>query len=154
MSRTTLHGQLLEQALHLATRDRTRPKNANLRRAISSAYYALFHLLIQEATERFLPARTTEGRIHALRKTLSRSLTHNDMKKTSRLFAGLDKSWPVWLGPLVGKPADIPAEVRALARAFVHLQEARHEADHNTTRAFTRQEVRLFIDEASAAERD
>ncbi len=40
---------LLEQAQHLAQREPKRPKQASLRRAISSAYYALFHLLISEA---------------------------------------------------------------------------------------------------------
>src|ERR1035438_5650076 len=41
---------LLEQAYHLARRERTKPRQASLRRAISTAYYALFHLLIREAT--------------------------------------------------------------------------------------------------------
>ena len=40
---------LLEQAKHLASRERTKPKQASLRRAVSTAYYALFHLLISEA---------------------------------------------------------------------------------------------------------
>ena len=37
---------LLEQAQHLVKREPKRPKQASLRRAISTAYYALFHLLI------------------------------------------------------------------------------------------------------------
>jgi uncharacterized protein (UPF0332 family) len=39
---------LLEQALHLANRERKGPRQASLRRAVSTAYYALFHLLISE----------------------------------------------------------------------------------------------------------
>ena len=35
---------LLEQARHLANREPKRPKQASLRRAVSTAYYALFHL--------------------------------------------------------------------------------------------------------------
>jgi hypothetical protein len=42
---------LLEQAEHLAKRERNRPRQASLRRAVSTAYYALFHLLIHEATQ-------------------------------------------------------------------------------------------------------
>src|SRR5215475_8615401 len=42
---------LLEQAQHLVSRERTRPRQASLRRALSTAYYALFHLLISEATQ-------------------------------------------------------------------------------------------------------
>ena len=45
-----LANDYLEQARHLATRERTRPKQASLRRAVSVAYYALFHLLCDEAS--------------------------------------------------------------------------------------------------------
>lgn len=41
---------LLDQAQHLAQREPKRPKLASLRRSISTAYYALVHLLIAEAT--------------------------------------------------------------------------------------------------------
>lgn len=40
---------LLTQAYHLANKERKNPKQASLRRAVSTAYYALFHLLIDEA---------------------------------------------------------------------------------------------------------
>jgi hypothetical protein len=39
-----VYKDLLEQAVRLAKLDAKRPKQANLRRAISSAYYALFQL--------------------------------------------------------------------------------------------------------------
>ena len=41
---------LLELAQHLAKLDSENPRQACLRRAVSTAYYALFHLLIAEAT--------------------------------------------------------------------------------------------------------
>jgi hypothetical protein len=44
-----VHEDLLEQAVRLATLDAKKPKQVNLRREISSAYYALFHLLVDEA---------------------------------------------------------------------------------------------------------
>jgi hypothetical protein len=44
-----VHEDLLEQAVRLAMLDVRRPKQANLRRAVSSAYYAVFHLLVDEA---------------------------------------------------------------------------------------------------------
>jgi hypothetical protein len=40
---------LLEQAKHLAKREKKKPRQASLRRAVSTAYYSLFHLLIHEA---------------------------------------------------------------------------------------------------------
>jgi hypothetical protein len=40
---------LLEVAQHLAKLDSTNPRQACLRRSVSTAYYALFHPLIAEA---------------------------------------------------------------------------------------------------------
>jgi hypothetical protein len=39
---------LLQQANHLATYEGANPSQASLRRAVSTAYYALFHLLIED----------------------------------------------------------------------------------------------------------
>lgn len=41
---------LLEIAQHLATLYPENPRQASLRRAVSTAYYAIFHLLIFETT--------------------------------------------------------------------------------------------------------
>ena len=49
----SLHGDRLAQARHLVTKEPQRPKQASLRRAVSSAYYAQFHLLT-DASSRFL----------------------------------------------------------------------------------------------------
>ena len=46
----SLHADLLKQARHLSTKEPSRPSQASLRRAISAAYYALFHRLVDEAT--------------------------------------------------------------------------------------------------------
>ncbi len=43
---------LLQQAGHLATYEEN-PTQASLRRAVLTAYYALFHLLVQDATLRW-----------------------------------------------------------------------------------------------------
>jgi uncharacterized protein (UPF0332 family) len=48
---------LLEQAEHLVNRDGATPKQASPRRAVSTAYYALFHLLIDEAVNHWGIAR-------------------------------------------------------------------------------------------------
>jgi hypothetical protein len=46
----SLPADLLAQARRLVSLDPRRPRQASLRRAISTAYYALFHLLISEAS--------------------------------------------------------------------------------------------------------
>ena len=38
-----MHEDLFQQAAELATIDAKKPKQANLRRAVSAAYYAVFH---------------------------------------------------------------------------------------------------------------
>jgi hypothetical protein len=63
---------LLEQAYHLANREPEDPKQASLRRAVSTAYYALFHLLIEEAVGNWGVARQ--------RSILARTFEHGKMK--------------------------------------------------------------------------
>ena len=48
----SLHADLLRQARQLALKEPRRPSQASLRRAISASYYALFHLLVDEAPNR------------------------------------------------------------------------------------------------------
>ena len=90
-----LHEDLLEQALHLATRERGRPRQVSLRRAISGAYYALFHLLVHEATRRLLRG----GAVERWRPLLARAFAHGEMRDASKAFAGgeLPKVIRQWL---------------------------------------------------------
>jgi hypothetical protein len=125
---------LLEQAKHLSRRERGRPRQASLRRAISAAYYALFHLLIQEATGA-LVARPE------LRARFARTFDHTDMRSASRAFANPQ---PNQLTALTGG-AGVPEAVQDVAAAFVELQEARHEADYNLDRSFTRLECNNLV---------
>ena len=113
---------LLDLADHLARREPRRPRQASLRRAVSSAYYGLFHLLIDAASRQLAPSRPIE-----LRAKIGRAFNHRDMQGVCRQFSS-------------GSPADatrgliaypIEPELILVARAFVQLQEARHEADYN-----------------------
>jgi uncharacterized protein (UPF0332 family) len=110
-----LPDDLLEQALHLAKRDRKRPKQANLRRAVSTAYYALFHLLVSEGVSYW--------KIERQRSAFARSFEHRKMKGVCK-----NSSYP-------------NADLQAVLDAFVELQQARHSADYDYAKAFTRVEV-------------
>lgn len=48
---------LLQQAYDLASKEPENPKQTSLRRAVSTAYYALFHLLIDEGCRQNGPSR-------------------------------------------------------------------------------------------------
>jgi hypothetical protein len=131
---SALSDELLAQAQLLATKEPKRPKQASLRRSISSAYYALFHLLIEEATRRFV--RGTDRT--ALRHCLARAFGHADMKSVAESFAKNNVSGKIKPG-LNGE--QIQPELRSFAETFVDMQQERHEADYNPARHFNRTDV-------------
>lgn len=140
----TLHSDLLAQAEHLATKEPRRPKQASLRRAISNAYYALFHLLILDASRVFVKDRRLLNR-------LNRVYGHGKMKEVSLSFA--EGKWPRAFDPLK-EDLQIPQELKSVARAFTDLQEARHDADYNLAKTFSRDEALALVDLTEQAFRD
>lgn len=143
----SLHADLQRQARQLALREPRRPLQASLRRAISASYYALFHLLVDEATTRMFagPERA------ALRGCLGRAFVHADMKRVAQQFSGGGVSPK--LSPGMNGQAVQP-ELIGVAATFVDLQQARHEADYDTARRFTRPDVIDLVDRAEQAFRD
>ena len=109
----SLHADLLSQAEQLAGLDLRRPKQASLRRAVSSAYYALFHLLTSEASAIYAAEPGLAARIN-------RTLSHGEMKKASSMIAN-DKL-PKSVQP-PGGGYSTPADLKVVANAFVSLQE-------------------------------
>jgi uncharacterized protein (UPF0332 family) len=138
----SLHDVLLAQSNYLLRREPRRPKQASLRRAVSAAYYALFHLLIHEASRVFVRDDDTIGMI-------ARSYGHGDMLDVSRKFA--NGELPKKLHPLlatfnkVGRQPVVD-RLKSVSKTFVRLQEARHEADYNLRKKFTRNEAEDLVD--------
>ena len=142
----SLHLDLLRQARHLATREPRRPSQASLRRSVSTAYYALFHLLVDEAVRRMVaPSRP------ALRDCLRRAFAHGNMMKVAKMFAN-HKVSPKLSPGLSGHPLQ-PKLIR-LAVAFVDLQQARHDADYDMAQRFSRRGVLDLISQADQAVAD
>jgi hypothetical protein len=135
-----VHEDLLEQAVRLAKLDAKKPKQANLRRAISSAYYALFHMLVDEACRVQVGAQHNQA---PYRHVLGRAFAHAVMKDACKSFGGGTLKKGVAKG-LPGSFA-IPAEIRELAETFVDLQEWRHLADYDLTERFKRSDVLSLI---------
>jgi hypothetical protein len=136
-----LHDQLLEQARHLATRDRRRPQQGNLRRAVSTAYYALFHFLVNRAA-RFMVGAT--GDRSALRNFVSRAFAHSEVASACKSFAG--GTLPATVTRYFGA-VTIPAEVRDLADTLCVAQHLRHVADYDLAELFYRNDVVSLIDD-------
>ncbi|HEU5116199.1 MAG TPA: hypothetical protein VFT74_05925, partial [Isosphaeraceae bacterium] len=121
--------------------DQRRPRQVNLRRAVSSAYYALFHLLTWEASALYAEEFTLAARI-------SRMFNHGEMKKASSMIA--NSKLPRGIQPPGGVYA-APPDLKTAANTFIDLQEARHEADYNLSRSFLRRESLEFVHSARDA---
>jgi hypothetical protein len=84
-----LQQDLLEQARHLAQRERKRPRQASLRRSVSSAYYAVFHLLISEAA-----AILVSGGPDGLKERIGRAFEHASMRQVCSGFVEVHNGKP------------------------------------------------------------
>jgi uncharacterized protein (UPF0332 family) len=136
----SLYRDLIEQAQHLATRERGKPRQASLRRAVSAAYYALFHLLANESTLRLIPNSPER-----LRAQAQRAFNHGEMKNACEQIA---KSSNVLLGLVV---LPLEAELKTVAEVFVELQQQRHSADYDLSQSFSRIKVLGIVAKANLA---
>jgi uncharacterized protein (UPF0332 family) len=135
---------LLEQAQHLAQREPRRPRQASLRRAVSSAYYALFHLLISEAVKNW--KRPKE------RFTLARMFNHEPMgrvctKKRDELRSYFAANPP----PPPGPDYDRNRDLLIVTETFADMLQHRHTADYDGAKAWSRVEVWERIDAVTDA---
>ena len=138
------YSDLLAQAKHLAEKEPKRPKQASLRRAVSAAYYSLFHHLVSEAALFMVKGPGACG----IRPVFQRAFVHSDMSKVAKSFAGGTVS-DAWKSLMAG--GQIPSDLRRVASAFNQLQEARHAADYDLTRRFARDGVNDLIEMAEKA---
>jgi uncharacterized protein (UPF0332 family) len=114
--------ELLEQAQHLANREPTRPRQASLRRSLSAAYYALFHLLTTETAKNW--KRPNE------RPIIARMMNHGDMNKICiKKREELRRT---------SRPGD---HLLTITSAFVQLQQDRHAADYDDSIEWERSDV-------------
>jgi len=136
----SLPQDLLELAHSLLVLEPRRPKQATLRRAISTAYYALFHLLVSDSAK-----FVVSGSRNELRAMVARAYDHSTMRKVCRDFA---KPSAFALQRATGRSA-VPAQLRAVARSFFSLQEQRHAADYDPSMSVKRAEIAKLLNELS-----
>ncbi|MDV6320601.1 hypothetical protein [Chromohalobacter sp. HP20-39] len=141
----SLSQDLLEQARILERKEPKRPKQASLRRAVSTAYYALFHRLIDLSSREIVSGQVDWG----LREAVARSLNHADMRRVCKGIASRNPPSPI--ASLLGQPLKLDSGLLSVSEAFVDLQQARHEADYDLARRFTRDDVAALVDLAEDA---
>jgi uncharacterized protein (UPF0332 family) len=129
---------LLKQAFLLLNKESKNPTQASLRRSVSTAYYALFHLLIQEASANWSRADT--------RDYLARAFEHKTMKQAC--------TWAenATYGPAISP--QVVAKLRSVARAFRELQLQRHLADYSNATKWDRIKASAKINQAKTAFND
>jgi uncharacterized protein (UPF0332 family) len=127
---------LIVTARRLARAGPKKPRQADLRRAISTAYYALFHALAKEAADLLVGAgamRAEKAWVHAYR-ALEHGFAKNACKEAKNL--------------------GFPPGIAVCANDFVELQEARHRADYDPAARFSRAEALGWVARAEAAIRE
>lgn len=112
----------------VSTRSR-KPRQSNLRRAVSSAYYAMFHCLARCCADTLVGSRSADRSRPAWRQVY-RALEHGLAKKNCKNQTIIKK---------------FPKDIEDFANTFVSLQEKRHTADYDPFAQFTKQEVRSDI---------
>lgn len=137
---------LLDQADRLlASTGSGPPRQADLRRAISSAYYALFHAILAAAADDIVGRRQQADSRYAL---LYRSVDHRSLRQTcQQLLQKVVSPKYARYAPSAGFGDDLIA----LANAVVELQEKRILADYDPLYRVTATDVAIVLDTARKA---
>lgn len=114
-------------------RTSTEPTAEHIRKAISSAYYALFHALAGSNAESLI------------------GIPHDPITTAawSRVYRGLDHGTA--RRELQRQRHEFSAAAKVLAETFQDLQNRRHSADYNHSAVFTRQQAAIWLADAETA---
>ena len=130
---------LIEIARHLTAEsvagDRGRPRQAWLRRAVSAAYYALFHAMARSCAD-MVAGATPASRSHAAWRQVYRALEHSHARNQCKNKAVMEK---------------FPEEIQSFGQTFIEMQEQRHAADYDPDPKLLRTDVKQLIDETAKA---
>ena len=148
-----LSDDLLQQAKRLASQDPGRPKDASIRRAISTAYYALFHFLLDEASGMLVGPSPNDK---ALRHLLSRCFVHSRMATacTKMVYLTNPKNAASSVyAPFSRAIQNQSKDLLVVARTFKELQEHRHRADYDLSQRYPRAQALKSVSDVEDAMR-
>ena len=111
-----------------------RPLQAELRRAVSTAYYALFHALAHCCAD-MVVGSTRSGRSQAAWNQTYRALEHGLARNQCNNRSMIRR---------------FPTEIEGFGKQFVEMQQRRHFADYDPETSFLREEVMQMIDETES----
>ena len=122
---------LIEAARGLTELSRRRPAQANLRRAVSTAYYAMFHRLARVAADSLVGRRRNEAW-----HQVYRALEHGSARKACGNKQAMSR---------------FAYQIQGFAETFVTLQHLRHKADYALEARYEKLLVLAAINEAEDA---
>ena len=129
--------ELLRIARHLAAggvgSGRGRPRQAELRRAVSAVYYAMFHALASCCAD-LLVGATRASRDQTAWEQTYRALEHGYARSQCNNRAAMSR---------------FPAEIQEFGEWFVEMQRQRHQADYAPRIDFSRELVEKLIDDTA-----
>jgi hypothetical protein len=111
--------------------------DVRIRRAVSAAYYAVFHRICADAAELLAPHVSDD-----VRNRIQRWFEHAEMKKICGRFTKPSLDQP--LLDLIGSSA--PNDLLFVASSFITLQESRHLADYDLGYTFEWYEARITVE--------
>jgi hypothetical protein len=138
-----LHDELLSLSKELVDRNPGIAADADLRRGISTAYYALFHLLVHHATTHLIAITSVQSRV-------ARSFEHKIMRAVCKDYAVLKPNHSGQI-VLLSSGQAVPQGIVEIASTFESLQQARHKADYDTAAHFTQPESQFNVLKAELA---
>jgi len=123
-----LAGGLLKTAEKLTSSKGKRPRQSNLRRSISTSYYAVFHALAKNCADA-LVGTNKKTRPNKAWVEVYRGLSHGVCK------TACDGA----------KNIGFPVELKDFSDAFMQLQAARHSADYDPMVRVQKQRAQFFL---------
>ena len=136
---------LFDQADRLAANTQAgAPRQVDLRRAISAAYYGIFHFTVAAATDELMGIASRSTLRYALayrsvaHKTLNDVCVEAKKQTMARRYAAY-------------APGGFGADLRAFAAGVVELQQRRHSADYDPAVRFKASDARVAVSLARSA---
>jgi hypothetical protein len=126
---------LIKTARILLASSKGKPSVVNLRRAISTAYYAVFHCLARSCADLLIGSPGAKRSIEAWQQVY-RALDHGYAK-------GQCSNLKIM--------ARFPADIQDFANCLISLQKKRHSADYDPIAKFVKSTVEADIDQAEQA---
>lgn len=121
------HNQLLDLSIYIYYYTRRKKNLAELRRATSTAYYAVFHLFVSESSKHLGRGLKHDVKVNLL----SRVYSHTSMKSACQIFSKntLPKIYSDF--PFI-QNNPVPDDLKKICNLFISLQELRNRADYDS----------------------